>query len=333
MKVFSRIEQRAQSNPRHVVLVEGEDPRIIQGAHRAASTGAAQITLLGDADKIQAAAKTLNLDLAALHIIDPQTASAAGRYAVALHELRRHKGITEEQARKMMQQPLYFGAMMVRLDDADGCVGGATLVTADVVRAAIQVIGVRKQAKLISSFFLMLLCEPHHSRQGGLIFADCGLNVAPDAEQLAEIAIASADSGRNLLNAEPKVAMLSFSTWHSARHPRVKKIIQATAIARKLRPDLLIEGDIQFDAAFVPAIAAAKAPGSKTGGNANVLIFPDLDAGNIGYKIAQRIGLAGAIGPILQGLDKPMNDLSRGCNADDVYRVINITVLQAQAAQ
>lgn len=333
MKVFSRIEQRAQRNPRHVVLVEGEDPRIIQGAHRAARAGAAHITLLGDPDRIQASARILNLDLAALHVIDPQTAPASERYAIALHELRHHKGMTDAQALHMIRQPLYFGAMMVRQGDADGCVGGATLVTADVVRAAIQVIGVRKETKLVSSFFLMLLCEPHHNRQGGVIFSDCGLNVSPDVEQLAEIAVASADSGHNLLNAQPKVAMLSFSTWQSARHPRVEKVVQATAIARKLRPDLLIEGDIQFDAAFVPDIAAAKTPGSKIGGTANVLVFPDLDAGNIGYKIAQRIGQAVAIGPILQGLDKPMNDLSRGCNADDVYRVINITVLQAQAVQ
>lgn len=333
MKVFNRIEQRAQGNPRHVVLVEGEDARILQGAHRAASAGAANITLLGDADTIQAAARELRLDLAGLNIIHPQTASAAENYATALHELRRHKGMTYAQARDMIKQPVYFGAMMVRAGDADGCVGGATLATADVVRAAIQIIGIRNSVKLVSSFFLMLLCEPHHSCQGGLIFADCGLNVAPDAKQLAEIAIASADSGRNLLNEKPKIALLSFSTWQSAHHPRVDKVVEATAIARKRRPNLPIEGDIQFDAAIVPAVAAVKAPGSKTAGAANILVFPDLDAGNIGYKIAQRIGQAEAIGPILQGLDKPMNDLSRGCSADDVYRLINITVLQAQAVR
>src|SRR5699024_9826775 len=219
-----------------------------------------------NAEKIQTTASTLELDLAGLCIIDPQTASAAGNYATALHVLRRHKGMTGSQARVMIRQPLYFGAMMVRAGDADGCVGGATLATADIVRAAIQIIGIREEIKLISSFFLMLLCEPHHGRQGGLIFAECGLNVAPDAKQLAEIAVASADSGRNLLNAEPKIAMLSFSTWQSAQHPRVKKVVQATAIARELRPDLLIEGDLQFDAAIVPAVAAAKAPGSKTEG-------------------------------------------------------------------
>lgn len=330
MKVFDRLEERARRSPRHIVLIEGEDERVIQGAQRAVAAGIARVTLLGEPARVGAAARAVGIEEPGFEVMDPLAAETGERYGASLHALRRHKGLDEEQAREMIRRPLYFGPMMVREGAADGCVGGAVHATSDMVRAAIQVVGARAGVGLVSSFFFMMLCEPYHDRKGGMIFADCGLNVDPNAEQLAEIAMASADTARNLLDEEPLVAMLSFSTLRSADHPSVEKVIEATEIVRKRRPELLIDGDVQFDAALVPEISARKSPDSKVRGLANVLVFPNLDAGNIGYKMAERIGHAVAVGPILQGLGKPVNDLSRGCSAEDVYRVIAITVLQAQ---
>jgi phosphate acetyltransferase len=268
----------------------------------------------------------------AVETLDPGTAPAAPAYAAEFERLRRHKGVDAQAARRAMADPMAFAAMMVRQGDADGTVGGAVATTADTVRAALQVIGRAPGVSTVSSFFLMMLCEPHHATRGALIFADCGLIVEPSIDELAAIAIASGDSCRALTGMEPRIAMLSFSTGGSARHPRVEHVRAATAKAMEQRPDLMIHGDLQFDAAFVPAISAAKAADSPLGGEANVLIFPDLEAANIGYKIAERIGGARAIGPVLQGLARPANDLSRGCSAEDVYHMIAVTAVQTHPA-
>lgn len=330
MRPLDDILTAARKTPKRIVLPEGEDPRIVEGAARAARDGLAQITLLGDPTVIAERLSALGADPADFRILDPATAPQAEAYAAAYHELRRHKGVDLDAARAAMANPLAFAAMMVREGDAHGTVGGAVATTADTVRAALQIIGRAPGVKVVSSFFLMMLCEHHHTTKGGFVFADCGLIVEPTVEELSEIALSSANSFAELVHEEPRVAMLSFSTGGSARHERVSRVVDAAARVRAANPDLKVQGDLQFDAAFVPAVSAAKAPESAIKGLANVLVFPNLDAANIGYKIAQRIGGAKAIGPILQGLAKPANDLSRGCDAEDVYHMIAVTSVQAK---
>jgi len=329
MKPFDDLIERARARRKHIVLAEGEDPRIIAGAKRAQREGVATITLIGREDVIRA---DENGDLEAA-VIDPASSTDLERHAAGFHALRKHKGVTEEQARDAIRDPLFFANMMVHADDADGSVAGAHYTTSDTVRAAIQVIGIGAGHEIVSSFFVMLLCEDFHRIRGAFIYSDCGLVIDPNARELAEIALTSADTARDLLGLDPRVAMLSFSTRGSARHSLADKVIEATDIARSKRPGLPIDGELQFDAAVVPEINAKKAPGSAIEGAANVFIFPDLQAGNIAYKITERLGLAKAIGPILQGLNKPANDLSRGCSAEDVYRAIAVTAVQAQARE
>ena len=333
MKALNNIFKRAEQDPRRIVLAEGDDPRIIEAAVTATSRGIADVTLLGNADTIRGKAEAADLSLSGISVIDPADSGAVERYADALYQLRQHKGMTPEKAAELMLDPLHYAQMMVHLDDADGSVCGAVYTTGDTVRAAIQIIGMADNASMISSFFLMMLCEPFHELKGGVIFSDCGLVIDPDAEQLSQIAMSAANSAQTLLNEDPKVAMLSFSTSGSASHAAVDKVVEATRLVKAQMPDLAIDGDVQLDAAIVAEIAERKVAQSETHGRANVLVFPNLEAGNIGYKLAERIGKADAIGPILQGLKKPANDLSRGCSANDVVNVIAITVVQSQTAK
>ncbi len=333
MKALNNIFKRAGEDPRAIVLAEGEDPRIIEAAATAAERGIATLTLLGNTDTIAAKADELGCDLSKVTVTDPANSAEAGRYAQELFELRKAKGMTEEKAAELIKDPLHYAQMMVRVGDADGSVCGAVYTTGDTVRAAIQIIGMAENSSMVSSFFLMMLCEPFHELKGGVIFSDCGLVIDPNAQQLAQIAMSASESARNLLNEDPKVAMLSFSTSGSAKHEAVDKVVEATALVKEQLPDLAIDGDVQLDAAIVAEIAERKVEFSQTHGRANVLIFPNLEAGNIGYKLAERIGKADAIGPILQGLKKPANDLSRGCSANDVVNVIAITVVQAQSLE
>lgn len=328
--MLHELRARAASRPAHIVMSEGHDPRIVAGSVDAARAGIARITLVGpEADVKARLAEVGDTDTLPITIEDPATSALTASLADAFFEHRKHKGISVEAAQAATADPLVFAALMVRQGHADGTVGGAVATTSDTVRAALQVIGKAADAPLVSSFFLMALPENHPSGRTAMIFADCGLVIDPDSRALAAIAVASARSCAQLLGDTPKIAMLSFSTAGSAKHPAVTKVTDAVAILKAEHPDLHADGELQFDAAFVPEVGAAKAPGSATAGQANVMVFPSLDAGNIGYKIAQRIGGCTAIGPVLQGLAKPANDLSRGCTAQDVTDIIAVTVLQA----
>lgn len=316
MKPLDRIFQTARAANRHIILPEGGDPRICEAAARAVDQGLARITLMGGQ-----AAGCDSIDAGDA----PDLAMLADTYA----DLRRAKGVTSQQALDAMRDPIAQAAMRVRLGQADGTVGGAVATTADTVRAALQIIGRAPDAGIVSSFFLMLSCAPDAPFKGGMIFADCGLVIDPDAAALADIAVSAAQSCRQLLGEEPRVALLSFSTAGSAEHPSLHKIRDALDRVRQRAPDLEIDGEIQFDAALDDAIRAKKAPGSRLSGRPNVFIFPDLASGNIGYKIAQRLGGVTAIGPVLQGLALPANDLSRGCSVDDIIAAIAVTAVQA----
>ncbi|EYR79266.1 phosphate acetyltransferase [Shinella sp. SUS2] len=329
MKPLDRILETAKAAPRHIVLAEGEDPRVVEAAVRAVRAGIAGITLVGSRTAVEERLAAAGADAGEIRIEDPASSPLTRRLAAAYHALRKNKGVDAAAAAEAARSPLVFAAMMVREGEADGTVGGAVATTADTVRAALQTIGRAPDVGLVSSFFLMMLCEAHHVKKGAFVFADCGLVVDPDAAGLADIAVMSARSFEALAGKPAKVAMLSFSTAGSAAHDRVSKVVEATRLAHAAAPGLVIDGELQFDTAFVEAVSAAKAPNSALHGEANVFVFPNLDAANIGYKIAQRIGGATAIGPILQGLAKPANDLSRGCNADDVFHMIAVTVVQA----
>lgn len=330
MSFIEQIKQRAKQEIKTIVLPEATDTRILEAAQIVKKEGYAKVILIGNEEEVRNLAKEKNIDLGETKIIDPSKSKETERYAKELYELRKAKGMTEEQANQLVLEPVYYGMMMVKLDEADGLVSGAAHSTSDTLRPALQILKTAPGTKLVSAFFVMVVPDCKYGENGTFIFADSGLNEEPDSEKLSEIAISSSKSFEQLVGKEAKVAMLSYSTYGSAHSASTEKVIEATKLVKEKEPNLLVDGELQLDAAIVPEVAEFKAKGSPLKGEANVLVFPDLGAGNIGYKLVQRLAKAEAYGPLCQGIAKPVNDLSRGCSSEDVAGVVAITAVQAQ---
>lgn len=330
MNFIEEMKKKARTDIKTIVLPEAEDKRVLEAASKVEKEAFAKIILIGNIEKTKELAKENNIDITNIEIIDPEKSEKYAEYVQAFYELRKAKGITEEDAKKIIKNPVYFGMMMVKREDADGLVSGAAHSTSDTLRPALQILKTAPGTKLVSAFFLMNVPNCKYGENGIFVFADSGLNENPDSDKLAEIAASSAKSFEQLVGKEAKVGMLSYSTYGSATSPLTEKVVEATSILKEKAPDLICDGELQLDAAIIPEIAESKAPGSPVAGQANTLIFPDLDAGNIGYKLVQRLAKAEAYGPLCQGIAKPVNDLSRGCSSDDIVGVIAITAVQAQ---
>lgn len=328
MNFLEKISERAKKDIKTIVLPESSDIRTIKAAAMVQEQGLANIVLVGKAEAVKKLAG--NLDISKAIVIDPETSDKFEEFAAAFYEMRKAKGMTLEKAREVIKDELYWGVMMVKMGLADGMVSGAIHSTADTLRPALQILKTAPGTKLVSSFFVMVVPECQYGEGGIFVYSDCGLVENPNADELSEIALASAKSFKSLVQAEPKVAMLSYSTYGSAKSELTEKVIAATKLAKEKAPDLLLDGELQGDAALVPSVGKSKSPGSPVAGQANVLIFPDLNCGNIAYKLTQRLAKAEAYGPVTQGIAKPVNDLSRGCSAEDIVGVVAITAVQAQ---
>ena len=332
MELLDRVREQARSNPKRIVLPEAGEERTLRAADRIIGEGIAKIILLGNPEKIHELAEDWGLEnVSRATIIDPLDNKDKSRYVDIMLDIRGEKGLTRDEAERLIEDPLHLSVLMIKAGDADGEVCGANSATGDVLRPAFQYVRTKPGVSVVSGAFIMILKDKLYGENGMLVFADCAVNADPDAAQLAQIAVSTAETARNIARIDPRIAMLSFSTKGSAHNPRVDKMVEATRIARELAPGLKIDGELQSDAAIVPGIGSIKAPGSPIAGRANVLIFPSLEAGNIAYKLVQRIGEAEAIGPILQGMAAPINDLSRGCKVSDIVNLVAITVCQAQS--
>ena len=329
MSFIDGLKDKAKQNIKTVILTESEDKRVLKAAQKVKEEGFAKIILIGNEDDTNKLAKENNIDISGIQIINPETSEKFEEYANAFYELRKAKGMTIEKARETLKDNMYFGTMMVKLGDADGLVSGACHSTANTLRPALQILKTAPGTKLVSAFFLMVVPDCEYGENGIFIFGDSGLVENPTPDELSEIAISSSKSFEQLTGKQSKVAMLSYSTYGSAHSELTKKVIEGTKLLKEKAPDLICDGELQLDAAIIPEIAASKAPGSPLKGEANTLIFPNLDAGNIGYKLVQRLAKAEAYGPLCQGIARPVNDLSRGCNSDDIVGVVAITAVQS----
>lgn len=328
MKFIESIKEKAKNDIKTIVLPESTDLRVLEAVDIICKEKFAKVVLIGDKEEILKKASENKFDISKSEIIDPKNSENYNKYVNEFYELRKHKGITLEQAKQILLDPIYYGVMMVKLNDADGLVSGAIHSTADTLRPALQILKTAPNTKLVSAFFIMEVPNCNLGENGTFIFGDCGLNKNPNSEELSEIAISSAKSFKQLIAKEPKVAMLSYSTYGSAKSEQIDIVKNATDLVRKKEPNILIDGELQLDAAIVEEVAKIKAKDSKVAGQANTLIFPNLDAGNIGYKLVQRLAKAEAYGPLCQGIAKPVNDLSRGCSAQDIVGVVAITAVQ-----